>query len=144
MLINKFLLFQYSKAIFSLPTRAAILTLSENIDLLIVFPTRVHFCGKSFLTEKFAYGSFLLNKFLLYCFNPDETTRTKSNVSFIELNRTQSNLIERLGSIEFDNRTHKKLEQSNFDRVPDKVRWPKLAYIRLKMIIEVDHKMMFQ
>ena len=40
MLINKFLLFQYSKAIFSLPTRAAILALSQVIDLLIFFVDR--------------------------------------------------------------------------------------------------------
>ena len=46
-------------------------------------------------------------------FTPDVTNRTKSNVRLIELNRTQSNPITRLGSIEFDNRTqsnpHKKI-----------------------------------
>ena len=71
----------------------------------------------------------------------DETTRTKSNVSFIEHNRTLTK--------KWSNRT-----QSNFDWM--RLGWmAKLAYIRLKMILKnwlkilkmitvVDHKMMFQ
>ena len=45
-----------------------------------------------------------LGKNQLQClFTPDVTNRTKSNVRLMELNRTQSNPITRLGSIEFDN-----------------------------------------
>ena len=43
---------KYSKAIFSLPTRATILTLSQNIDLLIVFQTRLNSYEKSSLSRK--------------------------------------------------------------------------------------------
>ena len=51
---------------------------------------------------------------------PDVTNRTKSNVRLIELNRTQSNPITRLGSIESDDRTqsnpHKKIGLIEPDR----------------------------
>ena len=40
---------------------------------------------------------------------PDVTNRTKSNVRLIEFNRTLSDSITILGSIEFGNRTHRTL-----------------------------------
>ena len=51
LLIKKFLLFQYSKAIFSLPTRGAILTLSHKTNLLIVFSNEHKFLRKILLFD---------------------------------------------------------------------------------------------
>ena len=81
-----------------------------------------------------AYDSCLTNRYLIQkSLILDVTNRTKSNVRLIELTRTQSNPITRLGSIEFDNRTqsnpHKKIGLIEPNRTFEWVRLVRLGSI---------------